>query len=380
MAGAHIRGTALACALGLDAPACESALFAGQAAPEPLELPGFNEPLRLPYYRIPDGAPLFDPGRLERLLPALVRAAVDEARLSAAEIRSLPIFVGSSCFSVGRAEAAYREALALDPAAAPMPLCDYDEPADLARRALKSAGESWAYNTACSSSANALLGALRLLETGVYRHALVLGVELANHTTFLGFTGLQVLGEAVRPFDAERRGMVLGEGLSAVVLSAEPTPGALRLLGGANNWDGHSVTAANPDGASIAAVLTQALTRARATPAAVRAIKAHGTGSRSGDLAEAAGLARVFAPLPPLTALKAYLGHTLGACGNNELVLYAAALARGQLPASLGFKTPDPALGIRPATTAIPAPAGFYLLNHFGFGGNNSVLVLEKPA
>lgn len=173
--------------------------------------------------------------------------------------------------------------------------------------------------------------------------------------------------------------MVLGEGLSAVVLSVEPAAGALRLLGGANNCDGYSVTTANPDGGSVAEVLRQALARSQTETAAVRAIKAHGTGSGSSDQAEAAGLIRVFAPLPPVTALKAYLGHTLGACGTNELVLYAAALGRGQLPATLGFKTPDPALGLRPVTAPTPAPAGRYLLNHFGFGGNNTVLVLEKP-
>jgi 3-oxoacyl-(acyl-carrier-protein) synthase len=63
-----------------------------------------------------------------------------------------------------------------------------------------------------------------------------------------------------------------------------------------------------------------------------------------------------------------------------ELVLYATALQRGLLPAWSGFGTPDPELGIAPLTRPAPAPAGYYLLNHFGFGGNNAVLVLEKRA
>ena len=381
MAGAYIRGTALACALGMDADACVSAMSAGSAAPHTLDIAGFNEPQRLSYYRIPDGGALFDPGRFERLLPPLVQSAVRQAGLGREDIRTLPVFVGSSCFSVGQAEAAYQAALTSDAAAAvPMPLCDYDFPAQIARRALGGTGESWAFNTACSSSANALLGALRLLETGACRHALVLGVELANHVTLMGFTGLQVLADAVKPFDAGRRGMVLGEGLGAIVLSAEPAAGAPRLLGGANNCDAYSVTAANPDGSSVVAVLYQALAQAGADVSAVRAVKAHGTGSGSGDQAEAAGLARVFEELPVLTALKPYIGHTLGACGVVELVLYAGALGRGQLPATLGFEAPDPALGLRPSITPAAAPAGLHLLNHFGFGGNNTVLVLEKPA
>ncbi|HEV2111508.1 MAG TPA: beta-ketoacyl synthase N-terminal-like domain-containing protein [Gammaproteobacteria bacterium] len=380
MAGTTISGMGLCCALGMDAETCVSAMLAGQMQPSAVPLDSFTEPLAPNYYRIPDGAALFDPGRFERLLPAVVRAAVAPAGLSAAELAALPVFVGSSCFSVGLAEAEYAAALADGVDAVPMPRCDYDYPAKLACEALGSGGDTWAYNTACSSSANALLGAQGLLEAGVYRHALVLGVEYANRTSLGGFSGLQVLAEQVRPFDAARRGMVLGEGLGAVLLSAEPVAGAPRILGGANNCDTHNVTTANPDGRSVAAVLRLALSRTGTDAADVRAIKVHGTGSLSGDQAEAAALIQVFPKMPPLTGLKGHTGHSLGACGVVELVLFAAVLRRGLIPATAGFSTPDPALGLRPLTERRPAPAGRYLLNHFGFGGNNTVLVLEQPA
>ncbi|MGH8281136.1 MAG: hypothetical protein ACRERZ_02980 [Gammaproteobacteria bacterium] len=76
--------------------------------------------------------------------------------------------------------------------------------------------------------------------------------------------------------------------------------------------------------------------------------------------------------------LKPYIGHTLGACCINELVLFAGALQHGCLPATPGFETPDPALDLRPLKQTAAAPDGYYLLNHFGFGGNNTALVLEK--
>lgn len=379
MAGATISGVGLCCALGMDAENCVSAMLAGQVRPSAVPLAGFTEPLEPNYYRIPDAAALFEPGRLERLLPAVVRTAVARAGLGAAELAALPVFVGSSCFSVGLAEAEYAAALADRADAAPMLRCDYDYPAKLACEALGSGGETWAYNTACSSSANALLGALGLLESGVYHHALVLGVEYANRTSLAGFSGLQVLTEQVHPFDAARRGMVLGEGLGAVLLSAEPVPGAPRILGGANNCDTYNVTTANPDGRSVAAVLRLALSRTGTDAADVRAIKVHGTGSLSGDQAEAAGLTQVFPKMPPLSGLKGYTGHSLGACGVVELVLLTAALQRGLIPATAGFSTPDPALGLKPLTEPKLAQAGRYLLNHFGFGGNNTVLVLEQP-
>ncbi len=381
MGSAYIRGVGLSCALGLDAGGCVERLFIAPLAPPPLELGGFGELLRLPYYRMPDAAELFDPQRCEQLLPPVVQAAVRQAGLDAGERRRLPVFVGSSCFSVGLAESGYRAALARDAATAmPMPVCDYDYPARLAQRALGGEGETWAFNTACTASANALLAALRLLQSGRHRHALVLGVELANLTTLAGFSGLQLVADAARPFDAERRGIVLGEGIAAVVLSLDPGPGALRILGGASNCDTHSVTTANPDGRSVAAVLRAALDQARLAPEDISGIKGHGTGTGSGDQAEAAGLEQVFGRVPPLSALKGYLGHTLGACGIVELVLYAGALQRGLLPASPGFETPDPAFKLEPLRQQAAAPAGCYLLNHFGFGGNNTVLALEKPA
>lgn len=382
MSGVHIRGVGLSCALGMDAQQCVLAMLQGGTGPTALRLDGFSEPPMLNYYRIPDEADLFDARRFERLLPAVVQAAVAQAGLTAAEIRALPVFVGSSCFTVGLAETEYQTALAQhSPGAMPMSVCDYDYPARLVQQVLGCQGEIWAYNTACTASANALLGALRMLRLGLYRHALVVGAELANRTTLAGFSGLQVLADVTRPFDVDRKGLVLGEGIGAALLSVEPGPTAgMRLICGFNNCDTYSVPAANPDGRSTAVVLRKALAEADLTSDEVRGIKAHGTSSATGDLAEAAGMQRVFATMPPISALKPYLGHTLGACGVNELVLYAGALSRGLLPTTPGFETPDPGLRIHPLRQSMPAPDGYYLLNHFGFGGNNTVLVLEKPA
>ncbi|MFI4967113.1 MAG: beta-ketoacyl synthase N-terminal-like domain-containing protein [Gammaproteobacteria bacterium] len=381
MISVGIRGVGLQCALGTDAEACVTALLAAPRPPSTLSLEAGGESLELSYHRIADGAELFDAGRFERLLSAVVRDAVAQAQLSAAEIRSLPVYIGSSCFSIGQAETEYAATLARDPTAAfPMPQCGYDWLTGLVQRELDCHGESFTYNTACTSSANALMGAHSALRAGRHRHALVVGAELANRTTLSGFSGLQLLARQARPFAAEREGIVLGEGIGAVILSTDTAESAVLLRDGANNCDTFSVTTADPSGVSVATVLRAALDRAGIGPGEVRGIKAHGTASPSGDLSEAAGLKRAFDSLPPLSVLKPRIGHTLGACGVNELVLYAGALARGHLPAVPGLAKADPELGVDPLTQIQPAPAGYYLLNHFGFGGNNTVLVLEKPA
>lgn len=373
-----IRGAGLSCALGLDASSCVDRLLAGTGTPEQVRVEGLAEPVDVAYFRIPDGAPLFDPRRFERLLPAVVQTALRDSGLSAAERRALPVFLGSSCFSIGLAESRYAAALADGAAGAfPMPHCGYGYLTDLVCRAAGAEGPVFIYNTACTASANALLGATRALGLGRYPHALVVGAELANRTTLAGFSGLQLLTDRQRPFAAERSGIVLGEGIGAVLLSAQARDGECRLRGGANNSDAFSVTTANPDGMSVATVLQQALDATGVQE--VRGIRVHGTASSAGDTAEALGLRKVFPRMPPLSALKPCLGHTLGACGVNELVLYQGALQRGLLPAPEDMGTPDAGLGIQLLARPAQAVSGSYLLNHFGFGGNNTVLVLEQP-
>lgn len=382
MSGAWLRGWALDCALGADEDACFAAVAAGKPPVSKLRLDNFNEPFALHYYRIDDGADLFDPARLARRLPGVVAAAVDTAGLDARARRALPIFVGSSCFSIGESEARYAAALAHDPdAALAMPCVGFEGIAASVRAAIGSEAPSYTWNTACTSSANALLAAQRMLAAGRFENALVIGAELANLTSLAGFAALQLTADAVRPFAAARAGIVLGEGIGAVVLSATPRGAPpLCLVGGAANCDCYSVSGANPDGNSIAAVLRTALTATGTAAEAIRGIKAHGTGTAMNDAGEARGLAQVFEALPPVCVLKPWIGHTLGACGVNELALFAAALRRGVLPGAPDAGASDEALAVGPLVAAAPAAPGRYLLNQFGFGGTNTVLVLEWAA
>jgi 3-oxoacyl-[acyl-carrier-protein] synthase-1 len=281
---------------------------------------------------------------------------------------------------VSASEARYAAALRADRATAhALPYVGFQHLAATLQRTLNSSTDTFAFNTACTAAANAVMLATRMIQSGRYAHALVVGFELANVTTLCGFCGLQLVADAVRPFDLRRSGIVLGEGVGAVVLSAATGhESGLYVHAGAANVDTYSVTTANPDGGTIAAVLSTALGYAGVPPAAIRAIKAHGTASPMNDAGEAAGIRRVFADPPPVCALKPYIGHTLGACGVNELVLFGAALGGGFLPATPGFAEPDPALRLSPQRERRAAPAGYYLLNQFGFGGHNTALVVER--
>jgi len=207
----------------------------------------------------------------------------------------------------------------------------------------------------------------------------VVGVERLCATTLSGFSSLMLLDpRGCRPFDAARRGLHFGEGAGALLLGTEDGANAQqpRLLGGASLCDVHHPTRANPDGSGMARCIRQALEDAGVAPAAIVAIKAHGTGSSDSDAAEAAAMRSVFARMPPFTALKGYFGHTLAACGAIETIALLAGLAQGHIPAVAGFETTDPEIGVSPLRRPILAAAGRYLLNYFGFGGNCASLVV----
>lgn len=377
-----VRGMGLACALGVGVDRCVGGLTAGAVTAAPIDVSGLHEPLRMTYYRIPDQADLFDPTRTDRLLPSVAIEAVHAAGLTREEIERLPIFVGSSAFSVGASEARYAAALRADrDTAYALPFVGFQHLAAALQRALGNRGDTYAFNTACTAAANAVMVAARMIRAGRYAHALVVGFELANITTLCGFRGLQLVADVVKPFDLHRAGIVLGEGIGAVVLSASPGTGpGLYVRAGAANVDTHSVTTANPDGGSIAAVQLAVLGQAGIHASEIRGIKAHGTASPLNDTGEAAGIRRVFPELPRVCAMKPYVGHTLGACGVTELVLFAAALGAGFFPGTPGFDTDDPALQLSPARQRSSASSGHYLLDHFGFGGHNTALLVEWRA
>lgn len=319
--------------------------------------------------------------RLMRSLDSVIEQALADVRLSAREQREMALFVGSSSFDISVSELHYQQAQQTRGAAIPLDGSpSFGKLTDALRQRFGLRGPEFSFNTACTSSANALWYATRLLETGSVRHALVIGVELINDMTALGFHGLGLLTPSgMKPFDTARNGLVLGEAASAMILGAGDAR-HWRLWGGANLCDTHSMSAANADGSSVAAVIRQALAEAGISPAQIGAVKAHGTASLLNDEAEAAGLLQVFHTLPPVCALKPFLGHTLGACGLSELILMWQAMTAEIpfLPATPNIGSNASELGLALNQTCITPPSGACLLNYFGFGGNNTALVMGR--
>lgn len=332
--------------------------------------------VQLPYRRSPGLAEA-----QEQNLLSVARTALDASGLSPQRQRRIGLFLGTSSGGIAQHERAYAEAYARDPEALPIHLPDQSKPTLWLHRALGIDGPNFTIGTACSSAANAMLYAAWMIREGRLDDALVVGLEIENRLSLQGFYALMLTTrDRCRPFDAQRDGIVLGDCVAALVLSAEPPVGVVapwELRGGATLCDqGHPT---NPSGERIADTLQQALADAGLAADAITAIKAHGTGTRSNDLAEGLGIRQVFGTQPPpFCSLKPVLGHTLGASGALETLAYTACLDQGRLPVSHGFSEVDPELGLTPTLSAEDWNGGAVLLNTFGFGGNNCALVLAR--
>lgn len=224
-----------------------------------------------------------------------------------------------------------------------------------------------------------------MLRAGQIPRALVVGHDLVMKVAVDGFRHLQLYSQGgCRPFDRDRDGIVLGEGVAAVVLEASDVPARFELLDGAIAHDASHIAAGSSDGLTAARVMVEALRRSGVGGGEVTAIKAHGTGTPTNDLSELRGLERAFEGRPPpFASLKAFLGHTTAASSLVEMAHWLACLEEGFVPASLGFANPLPESPHAPLRAALETGGrpGVHMFNAFGFGGSAvSYLVRDHGA
>lgn len=240
-------------------------------------------------------------------------------------------------------------------------------------------------STACSSGTVALVIALEMLRCGKVKRVLAGGADALCRLTYHGFHALQLVdATGAHPFDQNRRGMSVGEGAAMLLLTAALTPpenAIAELLGAGLSCDAHHPAAPHPEGVGALRAMRTALSDARVSPSEIDYIHLHGTGTVDNDLAEAKAIHALFEdrPVPPLSSIKGSIGHSLAAAGAMGAVVSALSIAHGIIPANTGCHHPDPALNLTPVDTPMAADVNVVLVNSFGFGGNNAVLVLGHP-
>ena len=244
-------------------------------------------------------------------------------------------------------------------------------------RALGLRGPSWVISTACSSSAKVFGSAARLIEAGLVDAALVGGVDSLCLTTLYGFNALELLSPDIcRPWDAERRGLSIGEAAAFALLERHSDAPQGWLLGVGESNDGHHMSTPHPLGIGAIDAMRAALRDAGLAPEAVDYINLHGTATPSNDAAEDRAVRAVFGNGTPCSSTKGATGHTLGAAGGVEAAISLLALHDGLLPGGLNLQVPDPQLQLDYVTRSRSAPLRTVLSNSFGFGGSNASLIL----
>ena len=187
-----------------------------------------------------------------------------------------------------------------------------------------------------------------------------------------------------RPFDRERDGLVVGEGATTLVLEDFDSARArgariyAEIVGYASNSDGLHIT--QPEASTMAVVMRDALADAGLSASAIGYVSAHGTATDRGDVAESQATQQVLGSGKPISSMKNYLGHTLGACGAIESWWAIEMMRRGTFAPTLNLTTPDPACGeldyLMDAWRMLETE--YIMSNNFAFGGINTSLIFKR--
>ncbi|MBK9328483.1 MAG: beta-ketoacyl-ACP synthase II [Sphingobacteriales bacterium] len=259
-------------------------------------------------------------------------------------------------------------------------------------------GMNFSVVAACASSTNALIDALNYIRMGKADVLIVGGSEASVTEVSIGaFGAMKALSEkneeaatASRPYDLNRDGFVMGEGAGCMVLESEEHARNrnayiyAELAGGAMNADAYHITAPNPEGESVADVMTDALLDAAVRKEDIDYINTHGTSTPLGDIAEVKAIQQVFgehAYRLNISATKSMTGHMMGAAGIIEAIASVLAINHDAVPPTINHFTDDPAFDAKLNFTFNAAQykkVDAVMSNNFGFGGHNASVVFKR--
>lgn len=237
-------------------------------------------------------------------------------------------------------------------------------------------------NTACSSSANAIILGAKLIKAGIVDTAIVGGADTLSKYTVNGFNSLQIVSKNhCRPFDDNRQGLNLGEGAAFLVLEKEKNcinkTKHAEILSWGNSNDAYHASSLSNDANGIILSISKALNSASIKN--VDYVNTHGTSTKNNDYSELMGLSKKFKKIPPFNSTKSYTGHTLAASGALEAIFSILSINNNEIYKSLNVETPIKPFNIFPQKEYTKVDKLDYVLsNSFGFGGNCTSLILKK--
>jgi len=327
-----------------------------------------------------------DSNRFFDILKKVIDDALKDASLSINEKEDLHIFIGSTSMGVSINEEQNRK-FHDKISENELSSIGYGYIGSYVEQYINSKYKSLLVSTACTSSINALNHASKLIVHKKIKKAIVIGIELFNKSTYNGFSSFMLLSQSniYRPFDDRSDGIILGEACSAVVLSSEKKRESdFEYLSSSNICDNYSETTSDITGKPILQCLEKTIENANIKLNEIDLIKAHATGSENNNTSESNALNSLFKKWnhkPKVTALKPYIGHTLGASGTNELIILLYCIEKNFFPACLGFENSIKDMLFRPITEHLEISNKVnILLNFVAFGGNNSSIIISNKS
>ena len=257
-------------------------------------------------------------------------------------------------------------------------------------------GPAFSCLTACAASCQAIGEATEILRRGDADVMLAGGAHSMIHPLGVtGFNRLTALSEmnddpasACRPFDATRKGFVLGEGAGTVVLetlqSAQARGGHIfaEVIGYGSTADAFRITDQHPQGEGAALAMQLALEDAGISPEEVDYINAHGTGTAENDSTETMAIKKIFGEAArriPVSSIKSMMGHLIAAAGAVELISCVLAIRDQVLPPTMNLHHPDPECDLDYVPNkSRPAKVNVAVSNNFGFGGQNDTIIVRR--
>jgi len=232
------------------------------------------------------------------------------------------------------------------------------------------------FSTACTSSANAIGYAYEVLQKGIYKNALVVGIDSLCQTTVGGFLSLGVLSSnPCKPFDVNRDGMNVSEAIACLLLETTQKENSTEVCGVGYSSDAFHMTQPHPDGSQTC--MQNALNCANIKYEQIDYINAHGTGTIANDTSEAQSIAKVFKNKPKVSSTKSITGHTLGAAGAIEAIIADMVIQNQTIPTNT-FLDDAQNKDINFSNETQNSKVNYILSNSFAFGGNNCSLIFGK--
>ena len=247
--------------------------------------------------------------------------------------------------------------------------------------------------TACATGTNTIGEAYRSIQYGEADVMVAGGTEgsvcpigIAGFTALTALSTVDDPAKCSLPFDKNRSGFVMGEGAGVVILEelehakARGAKIYAEVVGYGCSSDAYHITSPQEDGAGAARAMTNAMSDAGVTPADVKYINAHGTGTHHNDLFETRAIKLAFgdeAANLKINSTKSMIGHLLGAAGAVEFITCVKEIQDGFIHKTVGYETPDEEIDLNYCKDSYEEPVEYALSNSLGFGGHNASILLE---